>query len=426
MVNMNMPRHCRQQGVSLIEVLIAMVILAIGLLGLVGLQGRLHVTQVESYQRAQALILLQDMANRIALNRNDALGYVTADPIGTDMPGGCPVVNVTRTERDIGEWCQFLIGASETLGGESVGAMVGGRGCIEEVTPGSNEFLVTVAWQGMAPTVAPPNSVTCGEGLYDGPEDTPCVNDLCRRIVTTVVRLGPRAMMNRTTSRMNRNAGARWQRGFSLVELMVSIVIGLIILAAMVALFVNSSGANRELARANTLIENGRLAIELLESDVAHAGYWGSYMPEFDDQTFGGTELPLDPPTDVPTAVPDPCLPYDTPWSAADQLNFLHVPVNVYDSDATCAGIVLDKADDTDVLVVRHAELCEAGSGGNCEDDIDGNVYFQSSRCEGEDPFRFGTVDDPGSFSTCCNLTASRRLKSASSSPTSITSVITR
>jgi len=128
MVNMNMPRHCRQQGVSLIEVLIAMVILAIGLLGLVGLQGRLHVTQVESYQRAQALILLQDMANRIALNRNDALGYVTADPIGTDMPGGCPVVNVTRTERDIGEWCQFLIGASETLGGESVGAMVGGPG----------------------------------------------------------------------------------------------------------------------------------------------------------------------------------------------------------------------------------------------------------------------------------------------------------
>jgi type IV pilus assembly protein PilW len=193
---------------------------------------------------------------------------------------------------------------------------------------------------------------------------------------------------------MNRNAGARWQRGFSLVELMISIVIGLIILAAMVALFVNSSGANRELARANTLIENGRLAIELLESDVAHAGYWGSYMPEFDDQTFGGTELPLDPPTDVPTAVPDPCLPYDTPWSAADQINFLHVPVNVYDSDATCAGIVLDKADDTDVLVVRHAELCEAGSGGNCEDDIDGNVYFQSSRCEGEDPFRFGIEDD--------------------------------
>jgi type IV pilus assembly protein PilW len=180
------------------------------------------------------------------------------------------------------------------------------------------------------------------------------------------------------------------QGGFSLVELMVSIVIGLIILAAMVALFVNSSGSNRELARANTLIENGRLAIELLESDVVHAGYWGSYMPEFDDQTFE------DPPTDVPTAVPDPCLAYDTPWTNADRINFLHVPVNVYDDDTVCPGIVLDKAGSTDVLVVRHAELCAAGSGGNCEGDIAGNVYFQPSRCPAEDAerFQFGTDDD--------------------------------
>jgi type IV pilus assembly protein PilW len=203
-------------------------------------------------------------------------------------------------------------------------------------------------------------------------------------------------MTNANDDRHMRTTVGKGQRGFSLVELMVSIVIGLVILAAMVALFVNSSGSNRELARANTLIENGRLAIELLESDVVHAGYWGAYMPEFDDQTFGGTELPLDPPTDVPTAVPDPCLPYDTPWSAADQINYLHVPVNVYDSAVTCAGILLDKAGVTDVLVVRHAELCEAGSGGNCEGDIDGNVYFQSSRCPAEDAERFqlGTADE--------------------------------
>jgi type IV pilus assembly protein PilW len=186
------------------------------------------------------------------------------------------------------------------------------------------------------------------------------------------------------------------QAGFSLVELMVSIVIGLVIVAAMVALFVNSSGSNRELARANSLIENGRLAIELLESDVVHAGYWGSYMPEFDDQTFGGTVAPLDPPTDVPTAVPDPCQPYGDPWSDTDRLNMIGVPVNVYDDDAVCSAIVTDKADLTDVLVVRHAELCEAGSGGNCEADVDGNVYFQSSRCPAEDTDRFqlGTADE--------------------------------
>jgi type IV pilus assembly protein PilV len=192
MVAMTHDPHRSQGGISLIEVLIAMVILAIGLLGLVGLQGRLHVTQVESYQRAQALILLQDMTNRIALNRTDALSYVTVEPLGTGMAGGCPVANVTRVERDVREWCEFLIGASETLGGASVGAMVGGRGCVEEID--TDEYMITVAWQGLAPSVAPTDSANpdvepCGAGLYDGPAGSPCVNDLCRRTVTTIVRI---------------------------------------------------------------------------------------------------------------------------------------------------------------------------------------------------------------------------------------------
>ena len=56
-----------------------MVILAIGLLALAGLQARLHVLQIESYQRAQALIILSDMAGRITNNRYDAPLYVTAE-----------------------------------------------------------------------------------------------------------------------------------------------------------------------------------------------------------------------------------------------------------------------------------------------------------------------------------------------------------
>jgi type IV pilus assembly protein PilW len=179
------------------------------------------------------------------------------------------------------------------------------------------------------------------------------------------------------------------QRGLSLVELMVSMVIGLVILAALVALFVNSSGSNRELARANSLIENGRLAIELLGNDVVHAGYAGPYVPTFDDQTFEGV------PADVPTAIPDPCLSYATPWNAAYRQNLLHVPLNVYDSNAVCGGIVVDKQPNTDVLVVRHAETCEAGSGGLCEDDLAGNVYLQTSRCETDvERYVFGTEDD--------------------------------
>jgi type IV pilus assembly protein PilW len=171
-----------------------------------------------------------------------------------------------------------------------------------------------------------------------------------------------------------RPARAR-QRGFSLVELMISIVIGLLILAAMVALFVNTSGGNRQLAQANNVIENGRLAIELLQGDIVHAGYWGGYMPSFDDQTASGV------PTDAPTAVLSPCLAYTTPWTAADRINFVNIPLQVYDSDAFCNSVVTNKLAGTDVLVVRHAELCVAGSGGNCEADVAGKLYFQVSRC---------------------------------------------
>jgi len=98
----------------------------------------------------------------------------------------------------------------------------------------------------------------------------------------------------------------RTYQGFSLVELMISLVIGLVILGALVTLFSSTSRANREMATANSVIENGRFAIQLLENDVVHGGFWGTHVPVFDDQT--SEEIPAD----VPTLVPDPCLTYNT------------------------------------------------------------------------------------------------------------------
>ncbi|MGB5131873.1 MAG: prepilin-type N-terminal cleavage/methylation domain-containing protein, partial [Steroidobacteraceae bacterium] len=179
-------RHVRLQGgTSLVEVLVTMVILSIGLLALVVLHGRLHLLQMESYQRSQALILLNDMATRIALNRNDVGNYLTGGtPLGVGQP--CPVGTATRQEADLAEWCAALQGAGELLGANLVGAMVGGRGCIDDI--GGGRYLVSVAWQGQAPISAPPAGLTCGANLYDGAVGTPCQGDMCRRVVSTVVR----------------------------------------------------------------------------------------------------------------------------------------------------------------------------------------------------------------------------------------------
>lgn len=174
-----------QRGTSMIEVLITIVILTFGLLGLVGLQTKLQVSEMEAYQRAQALMLLDDMATRIASNRTSADDYVTGTPLGAGMT--CPTTTDSRQEIDFGEWCNQLQGAAETSGGTRVGAMIGGRGCVEDMANG--EYMVTVAWQGMGPLSAPPASVACGAGLYEGDAGTACTGELCRRTVTTIVRI---------------------------------------------------------------------------------------------------------------------------------------------------------------------------------------------------------------------------------------------
>lgn len=174
-------------GTSLIEVLVTIVILAIGLLALAALQMRLQANEMESYQRANALTLLDDMRARIEANRPSAASYVTGagSPLGTGMT--CPTDVSTRQKSDASQWCQALQGAAEKLSTtNNVGAMIGARGCVEQLSAGS--YMVTIAWQGLIPQAAPPTSVGCGLNNYD--DGNQCTNDRCRRVLTTVVNIG--------------------------------------------------------------------------------------------------------------------------------------------------------------------------------------------------------------------------------------------
>jgi Tfp pilus assembly protein PilW len=162
--------------------------------------------------------------------------------------------------------------------------------------------------------------------------------------------------------------------GFSLVELMVSIVISLVLLIALGAMFLNVSSANKELAKANSQIENGRFAMQVLENELVHAGFWGQFVPQFDDVTWTGV------PADAPTQVPDPCLAYSAAnWTNAYVDALLGIPVQSSDAaPGTCA--LAGKRANTDVLVVRHAAPCTAGEA-NCDAEVAGKLYFQSSQC---------------------------------------------
>lgn len=156
-----------QQGFSLVEVLVAMAIMVVGLLGLAGLQARGIVAQNEAYQRAEALVLLKDMANRIAANRilaKTGLYETGADgdePVGTGATLACS--SPTGVQVDLCAWHQALLGAAS-----GVGTLKGARGCIYEIAVPDTEvaYRVVVAWQGYNRTSPPPPNVRCGEGAY--------------------------------------------------------------------------------------------------------------------------------------------------------------------------------------------------------------------------------------------------------------------
>ena len=167
-------RHA-QRGTSLIEILVTLVILSFGLLGIAVFHVKAQVASLESYQRAQAVILLEDMHARISASPGQAAAYKTASnaTIGT----GETVTNCSSktvgSARDLCEWSVALRGAAEVKAdGTKVGGMIGARGCIEELqsaiatgaTCRQGVYLVTVVWQGLHATRAP--SQACGRTLY--------------------------------------------------------------------------------------------------------------------------------------------------------------------------------------------------------------------------------------------------------------------
>lgn len=191
-------------GFTLLEILITLIILAVGMLGLANLQSKIHITEVESYQRAHAVLLLQDMVDRMNSNRTpDALAvYTNAAVLGTDADGkpvadaDCAAVAVAPNAAlkalactDRNQWNSALQGASEQRLGSSSGGMIGARGCIQQLqapdaTPGvctPGVYRVTVAWQGLHKTRKP--DLACGAGLFGA-------DDLQRRAIATEFTIG--------------------------------------------------------------------------------------------------------------------------------------------------------------------------------------------------------------------------------------------
>lgn len=200
------PRHpldARMRGVSLIEVLIALVVLMIGLLPLGALMARTHRAELESYERKQTIVFLENMVDRLNANHNAASCYAITSASGSPYlgdgssttgnctaGGGIPSIPSTteasRANTDLAEWNDSLLGTSEVSGSTNIGGALKARGCITNDgivggDPNLTQYTVSVAWLGTTDQPLPTSASTCAKDSYGA--------DTLRRVISVIVRV---------------------------------------------------------------------------------------------------------------------------------------------------------------------------------------------------------------------------------------------
>jgi type IV pilus assembly protein PilV len=196
-----------QRGVGLIEVLITLVVLAIGLLGIAALQLLSKRTNFEAAERTIATQLAYDILERMRANPTalqtyagtsdsaaPVLGYqsavFTAEPTPNCSGSATACSPIALATHDLWEWEQKLLGAQEvTTDGGQAGGLVMPKACIATnvaagVADRSGRYSVAIVWRGNTEISDPVNPVSpapafdpyaCGRdtgalgtGLYDG------------------------------------------------------------------------------------------------------------------------------------------------------------------------------------------------------------------------------------------------------------------
>jgi type IV pilus assembly protein PilV len=148
----------RENGFSLIEVLVSLVILVVGLVGVFNLHIVAKRGSFESFQQTQASYFANDIISRMKLNRNQLANYAGTYNGGESQPskscdvaaGGAPVI-CTNTETrlwDIYQWEQQFGGGAEQVDGRSVGGLDTATACIR-VDAGAGTVLVVMTWKGI-------------------------------------------------------------------------------------------------------------------------------------------------------------------------------------------------------------------------------------------------------------------------------------
>jgi len=145
-----------QNGFTLLEVMIAMVIFAVGMLGLAGIQALSLESSHSSYSRSQAILLAYDMVDRMKANSVAGTAYeittsTTIDETTVTMCDSVTCNSAQMANFDHWQWKSAL----PTL-------LISGQGQV--VNTASTDYTITVHWDedrsGATDTTCPPTAET--------------------------------------------------------------------------------------------------------------------------------------------------------------------------------------------------------------------------------------------------------------------------
>lgn len=132
--------------------------------------------------------------------------------------------------------------------------------------------------------------------------------------------------------------GRRRQHGMSMVELLVAMVIGMIVIGGAISLFVASKRSYTENERSERMIENARFALQMLQMEVRHAGFFGESAPPGISVKSGLSSVTGD------------C---DDAGAAYRVSNSEYMFAVRVDSSGAALNCITDAVPDTDVLVIK-------------------------------------------------------------------------
>lgn len=164
-----------QRGISLIESLVAIVVLALGIMGLAGVQARMLVESRTSNYRAIAVGLIDDLNNRMLLNRTAALaGSYTLAWGATKTAQDCLTTlcsGANLAQSDLNLWRASV-----------VAALPGGNANVFLSPTDSRQIGIAVAWSANESKAADADSTTYNSpfAVTTGSQGTDCpTNSIC-------------------------------------------------------------------------------------------------------------------------------------------------------------------------------------------------------------------------------------------------------